>query len=250
MGFTAGTGGLSATQNILSWTFTSAPTAPLGLTASVVGSSVNLAWTAPAGTVTSYDVYRGTASGAESLYQSGLTTTTFTDSSTTPGTTYYYKVTAVTAGGESAPSNEVSAAVVSVKVVTVDDSVRGTGLDQFKYSGSWSPVVNTSIPNCYDGTLTFTDATNDTATMVFTGTQIKLYAGMRNDRGIISVSIDGGSAVLVDEYAAQDAGDVLVYTSGVLVPGTHTLTIRNTGTHNANGVGTRVDIDKVDIIGG
>jgi hypothetical protein len=86
----------------------SAPAAPTGLTAVPGDSKVTLSWN-PVSGAASYKVYRGTASGAEGLIQSGVTATTFTDTGLTNGTTYFYKVTAVNAVGESVPSAEVSA---------------------------------------------------------------------------------------------------------------------------------------------
>jgi fibronectin type 3 domain-containing protein len=68
-----------------------------------------LSWTAPSGTTTSYNVYRGTTSGGETLQQSGVSGTSFTDTGLTDGTTYYYEVAAVNGVGESARSNEASA---------------------------------------------------------------------------------------------------------------------------------------------
>jgi hypothetical protein len=133
-------------------------------------------------------------------------------------------------------------------VTTVDDAVVGTGQNQFNYVGSWTHVTNTSIPGCFDGTVSYTDTANDSVTITFTGTQIKLYVAERNNRGIAAVSIDGGTATNIDEYSATDAGDVLVFTSPVLASGTHTLKLVSTGTHDANSTGTRVDVDRVDIL--
>jgi hypothetical protein len=85
-----------------------APHAPTGLNAMAGESQVALAWNTVAG-ATSYNVYRGTASGSETLLQAGVPTASFTDSAVTNGTTYYDFVTAVNATGESASSSEVSA---------------------------------------------------------------------------------------------------------------------------------------------
>jgi hypothetical protein len=114
--------------------------------------------------------------------------------------------------------------------------------------GAWAHVTNTNIPNSFDGTVSYTDTANDSVTITFTGTQIKVYVAERNNRGIAAVSIDGGTPRNIDEYAAQDAGDVLVFTSPILPSGTHTLKVVNTGTHNASSTGTRVDVDRVDIL--
>jgi fibronectin type 3 domain-containing protein len=82
------------------------PATPTGLSATAVaGPAVDLAWNASAG-ATSYNVYRGTVPGVETL----LTSTSgpsYVDAGAVSGTTYYYKVTAVNAGGASARSNEV-----------------------------------------------------------------------------------------------------------------------------------------------
>jgi hypothetical protein len=133
-------------------------------------------------------------------------------------------------------------------VTTVDDAVVGTGQNQINYVGAWTHVTGTNIPNAFDGTVSYTDTANDSATIAFTGTQIKFYIAQRNNRGIAAVSVDGGPETNVDEYAAQDAGDVLAYTSPALAPGSHTFKVRNTGTHDANSSGTRVDIDRFDLL--
>lgn len=85
------------------------PAAPTGLTAVAENNSIALSWTASAG-AQSYNVYRGTSSGAEQGAPIGTsTTTTYTDNSVAAGPTYYYTVAAVTSSGTSGPSNEASA---------------------------------------------------------------------------------------------------------------------------------------------
>jgi hypothetical protein len=87
-----------------------APGAPVNLMATPGDQFVSLSWTAPfnngGSTITSYNVYRGTASGGETLVKTGVTGTTYTDTGLTDGTTYYYEVTAVNAVGEGTVSNE------------------------------------------------------------------------------------------------------------------------------------------------
>ncbi len=93
-------GGVSATPT--------APAAPTNLKATAGNAQVALTWTGSAG-ATSYNVYRGTSSGGETLLQSGLTATSYTDTSAANGTTYFYTVAAVNSVGTSARSSEVSA---------------------------------------------------------------------------------------------------------------------------------------------
>jgi hypothetical protein len=95
-----------------------APTPPQGLTATRGNAVVDLSWSSPASDggsgIFGYNVYRGTASGGETLLQPGVAGTSFHDSGLTNGRTYYYEVTAVNGVGESAPSNETSATPATV----------------------------------------------------------------------------------------------------------------------------------------
>jgi fibronectin type 3 domain-containing protein len=88
----------------------SAPAAPTQLSATAGNAQVALSWNASSGAA-SYNVYRGTAPGAEgtTAVMAGITTVTHTDTGLTNGTTYFYKVAAVNPGGTSPLSNEASA---------------------------------------------------------------------------------------------------------------------------------------------
>ena len=95
-----------------------ATNSPLTITLTGTGThAVDLAWTeqAPTGGIT-YNVFRGTASGAESttpLNSSPITSQAYTDTNVAPGATYYYTVEAVDSFGSSGPSSEVSATIPS-----------------------------------------------------------------------------------------------------------------------------------------
>ncbi len=87
-----------------------APAAPTGLSATAGTAQISLSWTGSSG-ATSYSIYRGTSAGGESTtaIATGVAGTTYTNTGLTNGTTYYYKVKAVSGGGTSGYSNEVSA---------------------------------------------------------------------------------------------------------------------------------------------
>jgi hypothetical protein len=83
--------------------------APTGLTASASGSTLRLAWAAPAsGTPTAYIIEAGSASGLANLanVSTGNTATTFSASGVGPGS-YYIRVKATNSAGTSGSSNEV-----------------------------------------------------------------------------------------------------------------------------------------------
>ena len=84
------------------------PAAPTSLKATPGNASVALSWTGSTGAST-YNVYRSTTSGTESLLKSGVTTTSYSDATAVNGTTYFYQVSAVSSAGESAKSGEASA---------------------------------------------------------------------------------------------------------------------------------------------
>jgi endoglucanase Acf2/fibronectin type 3 domain-containing protein len=92
---------------------TAVPSAPAALSATVVYAyEVDLSWAAPSGSVTGYNVYRGTSAGGESatpLNATPITGTNFQDTTVSPGNSYYYTVVAVNAAGSSGPSNEATA---------------------------------------------------------------------------------------------------------------------------------------------
>lgn len=105
----SGLGSISAANFVQAVTGMQAPSA---LMATPTGTSVTLSWS-PIANATNYDVYSGTASGAEGstpiATSSGTSTTV---GSLAAGLTYYFYVTATTSSGTSLPSNEVNATLV------------------------------------------------------------------------------------------------------------------------------------------
>jgi hypothetical protein len=126
-----------------------------------------------------------------------------------------------------------------------DDRTTGTGPDEFNYIGAWSSSSGNS--SYYSGTHTWSNTTNSYVTFSFTGAGVDYYAGVGSGGGIAAVSIDGGPEQNVDTYAASDDGNVLLWHSGPLEYGTHTLKIGVTGTKDSKSVGTWISIDRVDV---
>jgi hypothetical protein len=98
--------GPSSMSSEVNATLPQVPAAPTGLVVSAGQSNVSLSWNAVSG-ATSYNVYRGTSSGGETLYIS-VTGISYNDTSVTTFTTYYYQVSAVNAIGEGALSTQAS----------------------------------------------------------------------------------------------------------------------------------------------
>jgi prepilin-type N-terminal cleavage/methylation domain-containing protein len=96
------------------------PQAPANLAATAGDMVVALTWDAVVvDDFSHYELWRGTSSGSETLYQDELSATAYSDVGLTNGTTYYYKVRAVDTGDRAgAFSSEVSATPVSQTDVT------------------------------------------------------------------------------------------------------------------------------------
>ena len=127
-------------------------------------------------------------------------------------------------------------------------------------SGTW---VNSLLASHSGGAV---DYTNDgappvgSATFSFTGTGVTYFAAKWYNRGIASVSLDGGAAEPVDlfyqppgsaPYATSTVqSQQAVYTKQNLANGPHTLTITYTGAHNplaSNVSGYLITIDAFDV---
>jgi beta-glucanase (GH16 family) len=139
------------------------------------------------------------------------------------------------------------------QTLDVDDSVEGSGKNQFNYSGSgWkhcqqcdeihSGLFNES--NSWDKT------PGDSVTVTFTGTQIKFYGVTGPAHGIGTISLDNGDEQEVDFYGDARTGNTLLYTSPILDSGEHTLTIKVTGRKHDNATWNGINPDRVQILSG
>ncbi|RKG74590.1 hypothetical protein D7W79_22485 [Corallococcus exercitus] len=138
----------------------------------------------------------------------------------------------------------VTAATQTTTTVQLNDSVVGTGLEQFEYTGTWEAGTGTGKFQSDDH---FSATTNSTYVVRFNGTQAKLYGSVASHHGIASVSIDGGTAVDVDFYSATRQEQKLLWSSAVLTGGTHTLTVKVSGRKNAASSGYTLNADRVDL---
>ena len=128
-------------------------TAPTSFAAADSNAQINLSWAATSG-ATSYNIYRGTASGVRTILGSSATNS-YADTTDVAGTTYYYTVRGFN-GTESVDSSEVSikpievfsiasAAVTSSTSITVTwPTVAGADSYDLKY-GTTSGTYTTTL---------------------------------------------------------------------------------------------------------
>jgi hypothetical protein len=128
----------------------------------------------------------------------------------------------------------------------INDNVRGTGTNQFAYSGpGWYTESN---PGCTGGTITYSSNPGDKFTLDFVGTQIRWYATGSSNYGVGAVSIDGEPESFVDPYSPTLLYNQLLWTSRVLQYGPHRLTVRVTGARNPKSSDNFVLVDGVEVV--
>ncbi|WP_136081751.1 fibronectin type III domain-containing protein [Pontiella desulfatans] len=116
-----------------------APLAPLDVTALPLPGEVELNWAASDPTPDFYTVYRSEESGTNyAQVATGLTANTYTDTSVSNGSEYYYVVTVTAGGVESSYSSEVSALPSDVPL--------GLGAGStWKVSLGWTPMTDPAL---------------------------------------------------------------------------------------------------------
>jgi PKD repeat protein len=239
------------------------PGAPTGLTATAGGGQVSLSWAAPANNggvnITSYRVYRGTASGGETLVTGGGCSNlgsvlSCTDTGLSNGQAYFYKVSAVNSLGEGPQSNEASATPSSCTAAqllgnpgfetgtaapwTASASVIYSGSSEPAHSGSWDAWLDgygtthtdtlaqtVSIPStCATATLSFwlhIDTAETTTTTAYDTLKVEV--------------LDSGGAVLgtLATYSNLDHNTGYAQRSFSLAPyAGKTITLKFTGSED------------------
>jgi hypothetical protein len=134
------------------------------------------------------------------------------------------------------------------QTTTIDDSVQGTGPNQFNYVGSgWNHCTSgcgTGSSNPYDNSSSLDTTAGDYVTVSFTGVQIKFYSQLSvKYQGNEIITIDRGNQTTVSSHSTTNEGDYLLWTSPMLPAGTYTFELSvPAGTNTNDCVVDRVDI--------
>lgn len=132
--------------------------------------------------------------------------------------------------------------------IDINDSQSGVLRNHFNYIGSgWASGPQSG---CYFADNHYSRTAGDSVTFEFAGTNIKWYGTVAPNHGIMNISIDGGDETTIDCYSSERTDSILLFDSGELADGTHTLTVTVTGNKNSASGDCYINVDRVSIVGG
>ncbi|RZS91731.1 methyl-accepting chemotaxis protein (MCP) signaling protein [Motilibacter rhizosphaerae] len=135
--------------------------------------------------------------------------------------------------------------VESGGVVRVQNFVRGSRSFEFDYKGTWIHAFGNVEA---DGADSFSSIPGDTARFRFTGRRIRLFGVRAQNHGRLSVGVDGGPAVVVDEYAERRIPASLLWESPLLEPGEHRMLLTVLGESSPASSYCWVTVDHVEVV--
>lgn len=117
-----------------------------------------------------------------------------------------------------------------------------------RYSGDW--LFDSTRAGAYNGGEYFSQTLGDALTIVFTGTHLQWHTSKENNLGIAAVSIDNQEENEIDLYTYCHVPQYqrLVFDSGPLASGQHTLKIRLTGKKNEKSNGVGIFHDRIEVV--
>ncbi len=132
---------------------------------------------------------------------------------------------------------------IDVDGVSVD-STSDDSSAAFAFSGAWTRYANAAD---HGGTHNTANSSGSTATISFDGTRAKVIAVKGHNLGIAQVKVDGTVVGTVDFYSPSYSYRTVVFDTGVLPAGSHTVQLVWTGRRNASSTGTYIDVDGVTV---
>jgi len=112
------------------------------------------------------------------------------------------------------------------------------------YTGTWYPQYRSDLSG---GSIVESPDLNGSATLAFDGTAASWIGFRASWGGIAEVWLDDRFVRTVDTYAPSDQAQAVLYTTGNLPAGPHTLRIKVTGTWNASGCCVWIVVDTFDV---
>ncbi len=114
------------------------------------------------------------------------------------------------------------------------------------YAGRWT-VSSTALAS--GGSFRFANSPGASVTIPFSGTSLSWLAKKSPLYGVAQVTVDGTAVSTVDLYDANTRYRQIVWDTGKLADGLHTVRIEWTGDGNEAAAGTNISVDAFDVLG-
>ena len=191
-----------------------------------------------------YNVYRQVEDGDQMCVETGLKETSYTDTVAHEILgKLKYRVAAVINGVETELSDPVSP-VTAQRAGKIDNAD-----ERIKYVGQWGNWTQDKGVNYMDSIHYLEAPTgNETVTLEFEGTGIKIITCTNHDRGKFEVFIDGESQQVCDTYSVSTVRQKEIFVKDDLELGKHTLVIKVLNQKNPASTRTKVELDAFEIL--
>lgn len=160
------------------------------------------------------------------------------------GITSGYRFTRPEPEAATAEVNRPSGVTVNGAVTTIQNHEAGTGINEIEYRGRWGHGEG-NIES--DGSDSYCSLPGDTATLRFVGTRVRFYGVGAQNHGIAEITVDGGQAAIIDEYAEKRLPGTMYWESPVLPRGEHVMSLRVVGRANPRSNYYWVTLDYLEI---
>jgi len=141
----------------------------------------------------------------------------------------------VTADGAFVPTTTPTPLAANETILQQDDP-------RITYGGSWT---NESDPTASGSSLRYTNTSGSSYQFSFAGTDFRLYGKQDNGSALGSVYIDGQFAGYANSYAPTRMNQMMLFDSGALHNGTHTVKVVDEGAATVTGTGSYLNVDAV-----
>ena len=195
---------------------------------------VTLSWSASDSRsgIYSYQLQQSVNGGAWGYVALPGAATTSVVRSLYPRSTYQFRVRARDGAGNwsgwvPGPAFRVTTLDETSTAIAYTPGMWGRGYVQ----GAWGEYVR------------FASSEGAKAKLTFTGRNIALVSTKANNRGKVTIYLDGSSVATLDLYSSSVRLRHIVFSRSWSTSGTHTIEVRALGTKNSSSGGTRVDLD-------
>jgi subtilisin family serine protease len=196
--------------------------------------------------IASVSVDGGTAQSVDLYSPSSVFKTSVWNTGTLASGTHTVKITWTGTKNPSATNTYIGVDAFDVVGSLISSTRYEQSDSRLAYAGTWT-VWNTGYAS--GNSCNYSNLYGASVTVNFTGTYLS-WIGIKGPLyGIASVSLDGGTAQLVDLYSPTSVFRTSVWNTGTLASGTHTVTITWTGTKNPSATNTYVGVDGFDVVG-